>query len=151
MTFRPVTTDEEAGLVLIQNDRAAFVATLSGGAEHRTLRLRRILDGADTTLAEAPLDDDEIYLRITGDYLEYRFAWSRDARAWEPLGDNVDGVSLSPAELGGFNYTGVYLGLYASSNGQRSDGYADFDFFRYRPAANSRDHWFQRQRRLQQP
>jgi len=149
VTFKPGTAGEEAGLVVIQNDRSAFAATLGGEAGRKMLRLRRILDGAETTLAEAPCEDGAIYLRVTGDYLEYRFAWSRDARAWEPLGDAVDGDSLSPAVLGGFNYTGVYLGLYASSNGAPSGNHADFDFFRYRPTADSRDDWFQRQRRLQ--
>jgi alpha-N-arabinofuranosidase len=151
MAFSPGAAGEEAGLVVIQNDRSALVATLGDAAGRKTLRLRKILNGSDTTLAETPIADEEIFLRVTGDYLEYRFAWSRDARFWEGLGDAVDGVSLSPAVLGGFNYTGVYLGVYASSNGAPSGNHADFEFFRYRPTADDRDDWFDRQRRSQQP
>jgi hypothetical protein len=46
----------------------------------------------------------------------------------------------------GYNYTGVYIGLYATSNGASTDNYADFDFFRYRPVAEGRDDWHYRQR-----
>ena len=38
------------------------------------------------------------------------------------------------------------MGLYASSNGQSTANYADFDFFRYQPMADSRDQWYHRQR-----
>jgi alpha-N-arabinofuranosidase len=146
MAFSPGASGEEAGLVVIQNDRSALLATLGGTAGGKMLRLRKIFDGSDTTLAEAPVVEEDIFLRVTGDYLEYRFAWSRNGRSWEYLGDAVDGVSLSPAVLGGFNYTGVYLGVYASSNGEPSVNHADFEFFRYRSTADRRDDWFGRQR-----
>lgn len=52
---------------------------------------------------------------------------------------------LSPAVIEGYNYTGAYVGLYASSNGAATDNHADFQFFRYRPMGESRDHWYHRQ------
>jgi alpha-N-arabinofuranosidase len=39
---------------------------------------------------------------------------------------------LSSEKAGGF--TGVFLGLYATGNGQKSARPADFDWFEYRPA-----------------
>lgn len=56
-------------------------------------------------------------------------------------------VALSPAEIEGYNYTGVYLGLYATSNGRDTRNYAEFDFFNYESTARTRDGWFQRQAR----
>jgi xylan 1,4-beta-xylosidase len=150
MSFSPGHPQEEAGLMLIQNERSAFLATVSGSPGQYRLRLRQLRDGAYRVLADQPFDAGNIHLRITGDYLDYRFAWSRDARTWQDLGDAVDGSALSPAVLGGFNYTGVYVGLYASANGRESGNHADFDFFRYRPTAEGRDDWYSRQRRMQQ-
>jgi hypothetical protein len=88
---------------------------------------------------------DGIFLRVTGDYLDYRFSYSLDGTDWQPFGEKVDGAVLSPAVLGGFNYTGVYLGLYASSIGAPTENHADFDYFLYRPMADGRDDWFCRQ------
>jgi alpha-N-arabinofuranosidase len=140
--FKPAGANEQAGLVAIQNDRSAFLLTLAGGGR---LALQQRLHERLDTLAEMPFDGDAVFLRIRGDYLAYRFSWSRDGEVWTDLGGPVDGTALSPAVLGGFNYTGVYLGLYASSNGERSDSHADFDFFHYWPTARERDAWYQRQ------
>jgi alpha-N-arabinofuranosidase len=152
LQLAPAGANEEAGLVVIQNDQSAFLATLAGadGGGAR-LRLQQSLRGQTTTLAELPFEGNNVHLRVSGDYLDYRFAWSADGSAWHELGPAVDGSALSPATLGGFNYTGVYLGLYASSNGEASGNHADFDYFRYAPAAGDRDHWYQRQRHRQDP
>jgi alpha-N-arabinofuranosidase len=145
LQFDPQFANEEAGLVVIQNDRAAFLITLTGAPGDRRLRLQRRLSDRLETIAEKPFRDGAVYLLVTGDYLGYRFSWSRDGESWSGLGAVEDGRALSPAQLGGFNYTGVYLGLYTSSNGSRSDNHADFDFFHYRPTAANRDDWYRRQ------
>jgi alpha-N-arabinofuranosidase len=144
MTFDPAA-QEEAGLVAIQNDRSAFSLTMAAGSEANMIRLKKSLHGELTLLAEAPLDGNGVYLRIVGDYLHYDFQFSTDGNAWTSLAGNVDVTSLSPAVIDGYNYTGVYLGLYATANGMSTDNYADFDFFNYEPTATSRDGWFERQ------
>ena len=45
------------------------------------------------------------------------------------LAENVDGRILSTPVAGGF--VGAYIAMYASSNGQTSTNYADFDWFEY--------------------
>ena len=133
MDFAPGGAHEEAGLIVIQNDRAAFLATVRGGPGERRVQLQQTLQGELKSIAGHDVEGGVLYLRVTGDYLTYRFSWSRDGETWRRLGGDVDGSALSPAVLGGFNYTGAYLGLYASSNGQSTDNHADFDFFRYHP------------------
>ena len=124
-----------------------FLSPLRTGNWHglNPIRLTRSLHGEPTLLAEAPLDRDTVYLRIAGDYLHYDFQFSTDGNAWTSLAGDVDVTSLSPAVIEGYNYTGVYLGLYATSNGTGADNYADFDFFNYEPTTTSRDSWFERQ------
>jgi len=144
LEFAPIG-QEEAGLMAIQNDRSAFSMTMSGGSDGRTLKLAQLLHGESKPLAAAPYDRDAVFLKVTGDYLAYRFQYSEDGTTWTTLGD-VDGTALSPAAIDGYNYTGVYVGLYATSNGVQTDQFADFDFFNYKPISASSDDWFERQR-----
>jgi alpha-N-arabinofuranosidase len=145
MAFVPGSADEEAGLIVIQNDRSAFLLTLSGGDGGASLKLHQSLFEKTAALAETKIEGESVYLKVTGDYLDYRFSYSTDGAEWHSLGEKMDGTALSPAVLGGFNYTGVYIGLYASSNGTAAINHADFDFFSYRPLADGRDDWFCRQ------
>ena len=145
MSFSPASGNEEAGLIVIQNDRSAYLLTLSGGSSGSRLTLHQSLFEKVNPVASTELDSDSVYLRVKGDYLSYQFSFSLDGSDWQLLGDPVDGAALSPAVLGGFNYTGVFVGLYASSNGEPTDNHADFDFFSYQPLAVGRDDWFYRQ------
>ncbi|MDH3480898.1 MAG: glycoside hydrolase family 43 protein [Gammaproteobacteria bacterium] len=144
MTFAPVG-EEEAGLVVIQNDRSAFLMTMSAGPDGNMLKLTQALHGQSKQLDAVPYKHDAVFLRVTGDYLIYRFQYSVDGGTWTTLGGDTDGTALSPAAIAGYNYTGVYLGLYATSNGAEARNYADFEFFRYEPTEHSRDDWFERQ------
>lgn len=143
LAFAPAL-NEEAGLVVIQNDRSAVMLTMADGLGGNTLQLTQSLNGKSKRLADVAYDRNSVFLRVTGDYLSYGFQYSLDGESWTSLG-HIDGTALSPAQIDGYNYTGVYVGLYATSNGQRTRNYADFDFFNYAPTARSRDDWFRRQ------
>jgi len=145
MDFTPGGPDQEAGLAVIQNDRSAYLLTLTKGAGGNRLRLYQSLFEKITPIAETMVTGNVVYLRVTGDYLDYGFSFSPDGESWRPLGANVDGSALSPAVLGGFNYTGVYIGLYASSNNTPSENPADFEFFSYRSTETDSDAWYYRQ------
>ena len=144
MVFDP-TAQEEAGLIAIQNDRSAFLLTMGTGNDGNVIRLVQSLHGESRQLAAAPFEGDVVFLKITGDYLRYDFQFSADGESWISLASKVDVTALSPAVIDGYNYTGVYLGVYATSKGAPTQNYADFDFFTYEPTAISRDDWFHRQ------
>ncbi len=146
MTFAPAETGDEAGLAIVQNDRSAFLLTLTMIEGEKVLRLSRSTRGKSKPLADVPFDGDSLFLRVSGDYLTYRTQYSADGTSWTDLGE-LDGTALSPAVIEGYNYTGVYIGLYASSNGGAVGNHADFDFFNYEPRANAQDDWFERQLR----
>jgi alpha-N-arabinofuranosidase len=149
LSFSPGSAAEEAGLMVIQNDSSALTATLTGGESGNKLMLKQNLRGVVTPLATSKFTEDKVYLRVRGDYLQYSFSFSQDGEDWLPLGEPVDGTALSPAFLGGFNYTGVYVGLYASSNGTQTENHADFGFFNYRTTAVGRNDWYQKQQARQ--
>lgn len=145
MNFSPASSSEEAGLVVIQNDRSAYLLTMSARDGSNALRLSQSLHGESTEIAKAAIESDTVFLRVSGDYLVYRFEYSVDGESWTAIGGDVDGTALSPAAITGYNYTGAYVGLFATSNGQPSRTFAEFDFFSYEPTATSRDSWFYRQ------
>ncbi len=145
MRFSPADANEEAGLTVIMNDRSAYLVTMTREEGVNALRLWQSHQGERSDIASAIIEIDAAWLRVTGDYLEYRLEYSTDGENWSSLGGTVDGTALSPGEIGGFNYTGVYIGLFASSNGKQSQNRAAFDFFNYESKVPSRDAWYYRQ------
>ena len=146
MTFVP-SADEEAGLIVIQNDKSAFLLTMVGTDVGNQLRLSKLLYDEITVLARQPFDGDTVHFKVAGTYLDYGFYYSTDGENWHEMGEDVDGTTLSPYFLRGYNYTGVYVGLYASANGAVSDNYADFESFNFKSNAGTRDDWYYRQER----
>ena len=146
MTFSP-SAAEEAGLIVIQNDKSAFMLTMASSDAGNHLRLSQSLYGDVTVLANQPVDSDTVHLKVAGAYLDYGFFYSTDGENWHEIGNGVDGTTLSPYFLRGYNYTGVYVGLYASANGMMSDNYADFESFNFNSNAATRDDWYYRQER----
>ncbi len=83
-------------------------------------------------LAQEPFINDEnknIFLKITGNGKFYYFYYSIDEINWRIIKEQVDAKYLSTNVAGGF--VGTILGMYASSNGEKSSNYADFDWFEY--------------------
>ena len=144
MTFTPAL-GEQAGITVIQNDKSALLLSLTNEGGTNRLALTQNLYDEVGLLAAAEFRGDTVSLRVSGDYLNYTFSYSADGETWQKLGDVVDGTALSPYDLGGYNYTGVYIGLYASSNGRPSDNHADYEYFSYKPTGASRDDWYHRQ------
>jgi beta-xylosidase len=77
-------------------------------------------------------------LRVVAQELCYAFEYSLDGRTWRRVGLAADAERLSPSVLKGVNCTGVFIGLYASSNGGASGRFAGFEGFEMKPAAGSR-------------
>ncbi len=145
MRFEPRSDGEEAGVAVMQNDRSAilFTRTRVGGEDR--LRVYRSFHGEVEEIASAEYGDDLVHLRVGGDYLDLDFSYSADGQTWTTIAEDVDGTTLSPAVIHGFNYTGLYLGVFASSNGNETGNRADYGYFRYTPRVASRDAWYHRQ------
>ena len=130
---------EEAGLVVIQKDTAANVFTLArsrqGGA---LLRLSWFGDEGQREIVSTPLAAQAggrpLELRVLAQDVCYALEYSLDGRTWRRAGPSVDGERPSPSVLEGFDCTGVFIGLYAWSNGGASGRFADFEGFEMTPA-----------------
>jgi alpha-N-arabinofuranosidase len=69
-------------------------------------------------------------LRVTARGQDYAFGFSQGDEDWRTSAV-ADGRVLSSMVDGCF--TGAYVGMYASGNGDASDTVADFDWFEYGP------------------
>ena len=96
----------------------------------RKVFFRSVLNGKITepvVYADAPGKD--VTLSVEASPLQYEFFCSTPHGKRMSLG-TARTRDLSSEAVGGF--TGVYMGLYASGNGQTNSVPADFDWFEYR-------------------
>ena len=156
------TTDDSPTLVLRRQDLPNFCATTSlrlrrasAGDEagltvymyedaHSDIVLRRQADGQtgvtlrhkmgrlthEEPLATVP-SDSYVSLRVEGTPDAYAFSYSTDGRTFRPLG-SLNSRYLSTETVGGF--TGLMLGLFATSADSSSEAEAQFDYFDYKEA-----------------
>jgi alpha-N-arabinofuranosidase len=131
LSFAPRHERDEAGLAIRGNDRnhVAIGAVLHGG--RRQAFLRRVLDGKRVEPVEyREIPEGDIVLSIAATPLEYEFVVQPVSGQPIRLG-SIETRALSSEKIGGF--TGVYLGMYATGNGQKSTVPADFDWFEFHP------------------
>ena len=129
MEFKPLSDNEAAGMVLLQNNNYYFGFEYSLTDGRGTVRLTECRAGQERVLTCKPFDEGSIYLKVTAAGQEYSFFYGSEKGDLKLLAGNVDGRILSTDIAGGF--VGAYIGMYASSNGQQSGNTADFDWFEY--------------------
>jgi xylan 1,4-beta-xylosidase len=88
-------------------------------------RLIRRADGTDELLADRPIEGGRVRIGVEAHDQAYRFRLDG-----AEFGPPADGRVLHHEPAGSF--TGAYLGMYASSNGEPSTTTADFAYFEYR-------------------
>ncbi|MXW51306.1 MAG: hypothetical protein F4Z84_13820 [Gammaproteobacteria bacterium] len=117
-------------MVLVQKDDNYLTFTLSREARGHFLKLMLAEPGtAPRELRRASVDGygGNIHLHLESKGGRYRFGHSLDGGA-----TSVAFVETSATHALSRGYTGAYLGVYATGNGQETGSYADFDWVRYR-------------------
>ena len=138
LSFSPQHTNEEAGLVLRGNDNnhCEVGVTLRDGK--RQVFFRKILDGKIVEpVAFAELPKGDVVLSVKAQQLRYEFFYQAAGGKENSLGTartrDLSTETLTAQKNASFNFTGVFIGLYATGNGTRSTVPADFDWFEYQP------------------
>jgi len=132
LSFNPQHENEEAGLVLRGNEKnhCEIGVTLKDGK--RQVFFRKTLDGKIIEPVQyEEIGSGDVILSVVASPLVYEFSCALAKGPAKKLGTALT-CDLSSEKVGGF--TGVFLGLYATGNGQKSTRPADFDWFEYRPA-----------------
>jgi alpha-N-arabinofuranosidase len=134
LSFNPQRENEEAGLVLRGNEKNHYEIGLTFKDGKRQVFLRKTVDGKIVEPVQyQEVGSGDVVLSVTTAPLAYEFSCQPASGAEKKLGTALT-CDLSSEKAGGF--TGVYIGLYATGNGQKSTQPADFDWFEYRSVGN---------------
>jgi alpha-N-arabinofuranosidase len=132
MTFKTNKSNEEAGIVIMQNNLFHYrlVKVIKNGKE--LIQLIKADNSEGKVIAEKPLTGNDIYLKISGDKLIYRFYAGTTEESLSQIGNDEDGTVCSTNKADGF--IGPFTGMYCSSNGvvMKKNNSAAFDFFEYK-------------------
>ncbi len=134
LDFTPKTDNETAGMVISRDvsNQFQFVYGLKNGKKTVSLIKKDVVEKTLDTIAHKEIDAKTIYLKMEALEQSFSFFYSTGGVKWQKLGDTQNGSFLSNA-LGTGRFTGTFVGMYASSNGKKSDNYALFDWFEYNP------------------
>ncbi|HEX7366560.1 MAG TPA: glycoside hydrolase family 43 protein [Pelobium sp.] len=128
MNFKPKTKNESAGLVVMMNSNAQFRVEKVLDSGKTFLRLTKRSDGKDELVVQKLVEEDDVVLGVKAIGQLYSFYYMLNDKKVN-IAENLDGRILSRVNTGGF--TGVYVGMYASSNGRSTTNKAFFDWFSY--------------------
>jgi alpha-N-arabinofuranosidase len=139
MSFTPNSVNETAGFIIMQNDRFHYRLLLIKENGQQYLQLIKVgKDGKEfqnqiieEEMAKIPYAAKTVVLGVKAANLDYQFYYGEDQKHLKIIGNMQDGRILSSNWAGGF--IGTYMGMYASSNGQKSNNSASFDWFSYQP------------------
>lgn len=128
LQFRPKEDGEEAGIAARLNNRAYIILSLKrvGGEQYVHLSVR---NGDEQLEHLVPWNKGLAHLAIESDEGAYYCFCSADGAQWEAVPLEIKAEWLSPEKNGGF--TGVCIGLYASSNGSGFTASAVFQHVQY--------------------
>lgn len=125
MDFSAKKDKEQAGLILYRNSGNHY-QLLKGKGE---LLLVRSLKGKKEVIAKVPWQKAEVVLQAEAHGPDLQFSYGADAGDVKPLGPVLEINVLSDELSGGFN--GPYVGMIATSNGEKSKSRAGFHWFEY--------------------
>ena len=121
--FDPKSDKECGGIVLVQNhpNHLAFEVTMEMG--ERVIRVRRCVKGENKVSASMPVGKGltQIELKAKEQSMD---AWIVVNGEYRLLEKDIDLLPYTYEEAGGF--VGCTIGMYTSSNGEKSGNYCDF-------------------------
>lgn len=125
LSFSAKNNNEKAGIVLYRNNMSYYLLT----KEKNRILLTKKDNGKKEVIAELPYHKNEVYLRMEVNGLAIQFSFGETLNTLFPIGKNQNIRLISDSDINKFNGTGV--GIYASSNGQKSKNTAIYDWFEY--------------------
>jgi xylan 1,4-beta-xylosidase len=128
MTFSPTSDSDEAGIAIVQKDNNFLSLTLKQSSDDIALELK-LMNEIQTSIASKKIDYNSkqpIQLKVESFNNKYHFYYALENQKFQLLAEVAANHLLS------HGYTGAHIGLYATSNGQMSTGYVDFDRVEYK-------------------
>ena len=127
MTFSPSSNSDESGIAIVQKDNNFLSFTIKQLGDDISLELK-LMNKIETSIASKKINYNStlpIQLKVESYHNNYRFYYALK-------NDDFQLFAETPADhLLSHGFTGAHIGLYATSNGKTSTGYADFDQVEY--------------------
>lgn len=131
MSLLKAEENDEAGVTVFMDNKSHYDLFLRQKSDNKkALVLRYRLGNLTHEAKEIEIGREKIFLRILGDRQDYSFAYSEDGENFTTI-DKMDVRYLSSETAGGF--TGVMLGMFATSGSEASNGFGKFYEFHYSP------------------
>lgn len=121
---------DEAGISAFMRNDAHYDLVVRNESNKYYAVLKYTLGELRHIEKKIPIPNDNIYLRLKGNDDFYQFEYSLNGKTFISLG-KMNVRYLSSESCGGF--TGVFVGLFATSESKQSTAYADYDKFIYHP------------------
>lgn len=133
--FQPKVEGEEAGIVALREQyrHITFSVKQVSGEPHLVIAQQFDEQSPVQVLYQTKMNLSNLSLKMSSEMGKYRFYYRiPTAENWFELPITVDGTFLG-MDLGGGRFTGSYVGLYGTSNGNKSNSllkvnWADFEF-----------------------
>lgn len=131
LTFDPKNEKEKAGLVVLQDEsHFYFLAKSIKNGQTQVELYKSIHRKKEVELVNSmPIANLKVTLRIESKGDKYNFAISENGKDFKIIAENQDGKHLSTKTAGSF--IGCVYGMYATSNGEKSDNKASFKYLKY--------------------
>lgn len=130
MSFFPKQDGDEAGISLFQQDDNYITVTIVKERGKRYLKLTTCAKEQTPNVIKSKLLSNyigEVIFKVLAKADAYHYYYSLDGGTkFECMGNTPSNLILS------HGYTGAYVGVYATSNGSPTKGYADFDWMSYK-------------------
>lgn len=130
LDFTPQYEGEEAGLVIMANEKHHYEIAITRVDSVRRIIVRRRIGDLVAIVASQTIDDSPVELEIQASAEMYTFACTLTGQSSRKLATGAARYLSSEVAA---SFTGVYLGMYATGKGKASRTPADFDWFEYSP------------------
>jgi xylan 1,4-beta-xylosidase len=129
LEFSPSAAGQRAGLAVRANEANHYELVISAAASGRQVELRTRVAGTANDVARSVIPPGAVTLAVEAYPDRYEFSATDAAGQMHALG-HAPTQPLSSESAGGF--TGVYLGMFATTRADAAMPPADFDWFEYR-------------------
>ena len=135
ISFKP-NEGETAGMIALVNQKGQMRLELFSDngktyaqvVSHMLLRKEKKLVADTTGITE--INAENLVMALKAEGLNYQFYIAEKGSELKPIGDVIHGEVMSKQRVG--TYSGAYVGMFCSSNGNESENYADFERFSYK-------------------
>ncbi len=138
MEFSTKRQNEVAGLIYYRNSTTHYqllksadsISLIKSFTEYDTTPTK-IIKNHREVIATIPYRESNVILSFTAKGIEAQFYYGKDKESLKPIGETQD-ISIIGDEKA-LKFNGSYIGIYASSQGEKSRNTASFDYFEQIP------------------